>query len=273
MEVANLEGRTGAELFYRLRVGPPEPDFRLRMTPASLNIPSDGSALVTLHLHRIHGFDGEVAVKLDYPPLSISCEGGVISADATTAKMTVSTEGVRWPRTVFGLSLTGTAKVGERALTRPAVPVTFGYDAFKRLVLRVSPELTAKVGSGSRGLRIDPLGKGGVPVDPRIPMPVVFREPVPVSAKEPVRLTVLSATMATHLGGLYVPTVVWPPRGFSVTGVQPTNKQERAGVLLKTDPAVMKPGQKGYVILGCYTRGDTNRAVTAVTQSVPYVVR
>jgi hypothetical protein len=70
-----------------------------------------------------------------------------------------------------------------------------------------------------------------------------------------------------------VPTVVWPAQGFSATGVQPTNKQERAGVLLKTDPAVMKPGQTGYFILGCYTRGDTNRAVTAITQSVPYVVQ
>lgn len=273
VEVADLEGRTGAELTYRLRVGPPQPDFRLWMTPASLNIPSDGSALVTLHVHRIHGFDGDVAVKLDYPPLSIACEGGLIPAGATTAKMTVSTEGVRWPRTVFGLSLTGSAQIGGRTVARPAVPVTFGYDLARRLERHDHAELSAKVGYGSRSLRVDPLGKDGVPVDPRIPMPVAFREPVPVSAAEPVRLTVLSATMATHLGGLYVPTVVWPAQGLSATGVQPTNKQERAGVLLRADPAVMKPGQTGYFVLGCYIRSDTNRTVTAVTQSVPFVVR
>ena len=104
-------------------------------------------------------------------------------------------------------------------------------------------------------------------------MPTAFRQPVPVGFKEPLRLTVLSATLATHLGGLYVPTVVWPPRGFTVAGVQPTNKQERAGVLLTADASVMKPGQTGYFILGCYEKGSTNRTVTAYTQSVPFVIR
>jgi hypothetical protein len=133
-------------------------------------------------------------------------------------------------------------------------------------------DLSAKVGYGARALRVDQIVKAAVE-DVRIPIPVAFRKPVPVSDKEPLRLTILSATMATHLGGLYVPTVVWPPQGFTVTGVQPTNKQERAGVLLKSDAAVLKSGQTGYFILGCYVKGDTNKTVTAVTQSVPYVVK
>jgi hypothetical protein len=254
-------------------VGPPQPDYRLWMTPASLNIPSDGSGLVTLHLERLHGFDGEVRVGLDYPPLSIACEGGVIPAGETSVKMTVSTEGVRFPRTVFGLSLTGVAQIGGQEVRRTAVPVVLRNGADGLLARNEYGELSAKVGYGVRALRVDPLGKGGVPVDPRIPMPVAFKAPVEVSGKEPVRLTVLSATMATHLGGLYVPAVVWPQRGFTVTGVQPTNKQERAGVLLKADASAMKPGQTGFFILGCYTKGDTNKTVTAITQSVPYVVK
>ncbi len=272
VEVADLEGRGGAELAYRLRVGPPQPDYQLWLAPASLNIPSDGSALVTLHLNRIHGFDGEVRVSLDYPPLSIACEGGLIPAGATTAKMTVSTEGLRFPRTVFGLSLTGRAEIGGREVMRPAVPISFTYGPGGRLERQAFGELSAKVGYGARAMRVDQVVKTAVP-DPRIPMPVAFKEPVPVSATEPLRLTILSATMATHLGGLYMPTVVWPPHGLTVTGLQPTNKQERAGVLLRADASVLKPGQTGYFILGCVTRGDTNRTVTAVTQSVPFVVR
>lgn len=273
IEVKDAGGCGGDGFGYRLRVGPPLPDYRLWMTPASLNIPSDGSALVTLHLERLHGFEGDVRVGLDFPPLSISSEGGLIPAGATTAKMTVSTEGARYPRTAFGLSLTGWAQIGEREVRRPAVPVVFGTDAEGRTDCTACADLSAKVGYGARALRVDVLGKGGVPVDPRIPMPVVFKEPVPVSAKEPVRLTVLSATLATHLGGLYVPTVVWPPQGFSVVGVQPTNKQARAGVLLRANPTVTKPGQTGYVILGCVQRGETDKTPIAVTQSVPYVVR
>ena len=272
VEVSDLEKRSGDGLFYRLRLGPPKPDFQLWMTPASLNIPSDGSALVTLHLNRIHGFSGEVRVGLDFPPLSIACEGGMMPAQATMTKMTVSTEGVRYPRTVFGLTLTGAAQIEGREVRRMAVPISFSRDAGGLLERGAYGELAAKVGAGVRGLRVDPLGKGGVPLDPRIPMPVAFSAPVQVGVKEPVRLNVLSATMATHLGGLYVPAVVWPPRGFTVTGVQPTNKQERAGVLLQADAAVVKPGETGYFILGCYTKGDTNKTVTVVTQSVPFVV-
>jgi hypothetical protein len=272
VEVADLDKRAGAELAYRLRAGPPQPDYRLWLAPASLNIPSDGSALATLYAQRIHGFAGEIRVGLDYPPLSIACEGGLIPAGETTAKMTVSTEGVRFPRTVFGLSLTGRAEVGGREVQRPAVPVDFGRGAGGLLESRSCGDLSAKVGYGARALRVDQIVKTAV-VDPRIPLPVAFKDPVPVSASEPLRLTILSATMATHLGGLYVPVMVWPPRGFAVSGVQPTNKQERAGVLLKADPAVLKPGQTGYFIIGCVTKGDTNRTVTAITQSVPYVVR
>ena len=273
VEVSDLEGRSGDAFAYRLRVGPPTPDYQLWMTPASLNIPSDGSALVTLHLNRIHGFDGEVRVGLDFPPLSIACEGGLIPAGATMGKMTVSTDGVRFPRTVFGLSLTGSAQIDGREVKRLALPMDFCQGATGRLAKCAYSEVSAKVGYGARALRIDQLVKPGVPVDIRVPLPSAFRQPVPVGTKEPVRLTVLSATLATYLGGLYVPTVVWPAQGFTVKGVQPTNKQERAGVLLKADATVMKAGQTGYFILGCYIKGDTNKTVTAITQSVPFVVK
>jgi hypothetical protein len=273
IEVDDLAGRGGDAFTYRLRVGPPQPDYRLWMTPASLNIPSAGSELVTLYLHRIHGFNGEVRVGLDFPPLSIACEGGLLPAGAVTAKMTVSTDGVRFPRTAFGLSLTGLATIGDREVRRPALPAVFRWDSEGRVTREVYGEVSAKVGYGAHALRIDPEGPYGFPPDSRVPTPVAFKVPVAVSAREPARLKVLSATMATHLGGLYVPTVVWPPQGFSVTGVQPTNKQERAGVLLWADPKVMTQGQTGFFILGCHARGDTNRPLAAVTQSVPYLVR
>jgi len=271
VEVSDLKGRSGPEFVYRLRVGPPEPDFELWMTPASLNIPANGSELVTLYAVRHHGFEGEIRVSLDYPPLSIACEGGVVPAGATLGKMTVSTDGVRYPRTVFGLSLTGVAQIGERTVRHPVVPVTFRQTADGTFGPRLFDGLSAKVGVGVRALRVDQLTKG--PVDIRTPMPTTFRQPVPVGFEEPVRLTVLSATLAANLGGLYVPTVVWPPHGFTVSGVQRTNKQERAGVLLKADAAFMKPGQTGFFILGCYAKGNTNRTVTAYTQCVPYVIR
>ncbi len=256
VEVADADGRAGEAFFYRLRVGPPRPDFRVWMTPSSLNIPPDGSTLVTIHLQRLHGFDGDVRVALDFPPLSIACEGGVIPAGATSCLMTVSTDGVRFPRTVFGLSLTASAEIGGQQVKRTAVPVRF-FRRNGRAEAQSFDELSAKAAPNLPALRLlVPPGR-----------------PVPVSGKEPVRLTVLSATLAAQFGGEYVPVVVWPPEGFSVQGVQRTNRQERAAVLLKTDTERLPAGQKGQLILGCYRQSDTNKTVLAVTQSVPFTVK
>lgn len=256
VEVADLEGRAGEAFFYRLRVGPPEPDFLAWMTPASLCIPADGSALVTVYLQRLHGFNGEVRVALDFPPLSIACEGGVIPAGADSCLMTVSTDGVRYPRTVFGLSLTASAEIGGRLVKRTAVPVRFESLA-GRTEARPFAELSAKAAPGLRALRLD----------------VPPKAPVAVTSAAPLRLTVLSPNLATHLGGLYEPTVVWPPRGFTVQGVQATNKQERAAVLLKVNPKALPPGASGQLILGCVQKGDLEKKVMAVTQSVPFVIK
>lgn len=256
VEVSDAEGRTGGELFYRLRIGPPQPDFKVWMTPASLNIPADGSMLVTVYLQRLHGFDGEVRVALDFPPLSIACEGGVIPPGETSCLMTVSTDGVRFPRTVFGLSLTASAEVGERPVKRTAVPVRF-EGVGGHTTARTFSEVSARASAGLRALRLN----------------VAPKTPVTVSVKEPARLMVLSPNLATHLGGLYEPVVISPPCGFTVQGVQHTNKQERAWISLKADSKLLRPGDQGQLIIGCVQRSDASRTVMAVTQSVPFIVK
>ena len=256
VEVADLLGRAEKGLNYRLRVGPPQPDFRLWMTPASLNVPADGSALATVFLQRVHGFDGEVRVTLDYPPLSIACEGGVIASNATMCKMTVSTDGVRFPHTVFGLSLTGAASIGGRTVKRTARPLDF-FRVEDRLAVQTAGELSAKACYSLRALRLDFAGKANVTVP----------------LQTPVRVPVFSPTLAQQVGKLYDPTVVWPPKGFVIEGVQHTNKEDYVYLLLKADGAVMRPGNAGWLILGCAKAGDTNKAAMAVTQSVPYVVK
>jgi hypothetical protein len=230
------------------------PDFRVTMTPASLNIPSVGSALVTLDVQRFNGFDGEIRVALDLPPLSIASEGGVIPPGQTACKMTVSTDGLRFPRVVFGLSLVAAAELDGQAVKRAVVPVRQtgwgkGEMAFGGIAARAN--------AGLRALRAD--------VEPKAT--------VAVPAREPLHLTLLSPTLSTHLGGLYEPVVIWPPEGFTVKGLQATNKQERATVLLQADPAVLRPGASGHVILGCILKDDKQRTPLAVTQSMPFVVK
>ena len=232
------------------------PDFSVTMTPASLNIPANGSALVTLRARRLNGFGGEIRVGLDFPPLSIASEGGVIPAGEDTCRMTVSTDGIRFPRVIFGLALTATAEIGGQAVKRAVVPVrddTSGDGGRPQTFT----ELFARSNAGLDALRLDVPPKGKITV----------------SEKQPANLFVLSPSLSPHLGGSHVPVVVYPESGFTVEAMQRTNKQERAEILLRVDPNVLKAGSTGQLILGCVKKDAPKQTFTAVTQSVPFVVK
>ncbi|HQL49555.1 MAG TPA: hypothetical protein PLR91_00040 [Kiritimatiellia bacterium] len=243
-------------LTFELDAESAAPDYRVTMTPASLNIPAEGSTLVNLHVQRFNGFEGEIRVALDFPPLSIASEGGVIPPGATGGVLTVSTDGVRYPRTVFGLALTATAELAGQPAKRAVAPVR-RYRVAGNAREQVFVEPAARANAGMDPLRIN----------------IAPKTPLTVSVDTPVRLTLFSSSLAAHLGGLYEPVVLFPPSGFSVEGVQRTNKQERAAVLLTCDPRAMKPGATGQLVLGCIKRGDAGRVPLAVTQSVPFVVK
>ena len=51
VEIADAQGQGGSAYAYRLRVGPPEPDFALRVTPASVNA-APGSRYRCVHVLR-----------------------------------------------------------------------------------------------------------------------------------------------------------------------------------------------------------------------------
>lgn len=104
---------------------PENPDFLAWMTPASLNIPANGSTTVTVRLRRLNGFEGEVRIRLDYPPLGIACSGGVVPEGQDTCRMEVFTDGHRYPRTVFDLALTAEGDANGKILRRPVIPVRY----------------------------------------------------------------------------------------------------------------------------------------------------
>ena len=123
-----------------------EPDFVARMTPASLNIPAGGRTMVSIYLERLNGFDGEVRVRLDYPPLGITSETGIIPPGQDTCLMAVLTDSHRYPKTVFDLDLAAEAKVEGRTVRRGVIPSCFkgkapgdGFRDFAGLAAKVNP--------------------------------------------------------------------------------------------------------------------------------------
>ena len=232
------------------------PGFEATLTPASLNIPPDGSALVRVEVRRRNGFEGAVRVELDFPPLSIASQGGLIPAGESFCLMTVSTDGARYPRTVFSLPLTATAEINGQPVKRPVVPVrqregntAARPQSFDESAARVNPTLYA------------------------LHLNVAPRKPLSLSTGKPMELMMISSTLAVRLGNGCKTVVVWPERGITVQDVQRTNRQERARVMLRTDPSVLQAGASGYLILGCVEKKAPKGPVMAVTQSVPFTVK
>jgi len=114
---------------YRLRLGPPRPDFALRVTPSSINVSAGRSATFTVHAVRKDGFDGDIDIALKGAP-----EGFTLGAvriptdkDSASARLTAP-RGAK--RQVFRLELEGRAEIDGTAVVRPGVPAEDMMQAF-----------------------------------------------------------------------------------------------------------------------------------------------
>jgi len=151
---------------YRLRVGPPRPDFELRATPASLNVLAGRVAPFAVHVLRRDGFEGDVEVALKDPPAGFVLSGGRIPAGRDSIRMTLTAPRPA-PKQPVTLQLEGRAQIDGQTVTRPVIPAEDMTQAFLYRHLVPSQELMVAV----RAIRWYPL-----PLEPS------GREPVRVPA-------------------------------------------------------------------------------------------
>jgi len=140
----DVQGKGGTEFSYRLTIAQEKPDFRLRLVPASLRIPKEGSAVATVHALRTGGFSEEITLALDGSPGGIELLRAVIPAGADKASITITAtpqaeEGLRV------LELTGTAQCGGGTVHRRVVPAEDMMQAFLYRHLVAAQQLVAQV--------------------------------------------------------------------------------------------------------------------------------
>ncbi len=144
VEVSDTQRQGGDAWNYRLRVGPPRPDFALLVVPSSVNIPAGRSATICVHAVRLDGFDGEIEVALADAPDFISLEGGRIPRGHDKMRMTLSAA-PRAPAAPTALILEGRAEIGGEMVVRRAAPSEDMMQAFLPRHLVPSAELLAAV--------------------------------------------------------------------------------------------------------------------------------
>ncbi len=166
LHLSDSQQQGGEAYGYRLRISPPQPDFALRVTPSSINIPAGRAVPIQMHVLRKDGFNGEIELVLKDAPAGFTLSGGRIPAQFVKPRQTVGCDCIRMTLTAppdpidqpVVLRLEGHARIGEQEVVRPAVPAEDMMQAFAYRHLAPSQELMAAV-TGARPAQGRPAGK------------------------------------------------------------------------------------------------------------------
>ncbi len=129
VHLGDAQHQGGEEYAYRLRIGPPRPDFELRVVPSSINARSGAMVPIRVYALRHDGFSGDIALALKDAPAGFSLAGARIPAgeDQVRVTLTVAAATGKGP---IALHLEGRATIGGRAVLRQAVPADDMMQAF-----------------------------------------------------------------------------------------------------------------------------------------------
>jgi hypothetical protein len=215
--VEDLNGAGGPAYAYRLRAREQQPDFEVSLATPYVNIPSGGTAIVTVNVER-RGYNGDIRLTVPNLPEDIEISGGTIPAeipDVDTRQ--VSRRGVLTltakpgaPARTLDLAVIGEAKLPdggriERKATGPGMITnirgSFGFVDSSRRAIRpfeapwLGMALPAMVGTETAGVL-----QVNVPRRVRMIQGMRFEFPWTFVAKTP-GMTLPSAVAADTPGG------------------------------------------------------------------------
>ena len=248
LTLADAQHQGGPEYAYRLHVGPPRPDFELRVAPSGINVRAGTSVPITVYALRRDGFSGEIVLALRDAPRGFSLSGARIPAGQDKVQLTLSAPPV--PRDEpFDLTLVGSATIQGKPVAHAAVPAEDMMQAFAYRHLVTATEL-----------KVDVTGRGPA-------FRVLTGAPVKIPAGGIVRVRV--ASPAARLVSNIQFELSEPPDGLTL---QPSpGNGDFIDVVLACDAAKMKPGLQGNLLLnasGERTNPNAKNAAARV-QRVP----
>jgi hypothetical protein len=247
LTIADTQHQGGADYAYRLRVGPPRPDFELRLAPSSINLRAGGSTAVTVFALRHDGFTGEIQLQLRGAPWGFSLGGGRIPANQDKVQITL-TAPFNANDEVFDLAVVGVATIHGKLVAHAAVPAEDMMQAFayKHLV-------------ASRELMVNITGRGA-------PFRVITKGPLRLTPGGTVRLQI--AAPVTRSAGKVQFELIDPPEGISVETTA-SKSGDTITVVVTCDSLKAKPGTQGNLLLTGFGERPSPTAKAKSAQRVP----
>ncbi len=223
------QGKGGDDYAYRLMIGREQPDYQLRIVPASLRIPRNGTAITTVHAIRSGGFTGEIKLSSPDAPSGVELQRSVIPEGADSARVVVAAR-PRAEEQTIALEIEGTADCGLRTVRRRAVPAEDMMQAFLYRHLVPMQQLLVEIADP------DP-----VTVTLNLPQSGVFR----VRPGEDIRINATAKWLGDGERAIKL-TLAEPPEWLALkTG---SIKGQGGEIILNVSPNA-EPGDKATVLL------------------------
>ena len=119
LRIRDAQQKGGDAYAYRLVIGPPEPDFGLRVSPDTISAGQGGSALLTVSAVRKDGFSGEISLSIQGLPAGFVASNAVIPANQDEVSLTI-TASPNAPLNLVTPTIVGSATIGTKSVVRKA---------------------------------------------------------------------------------------------------------------------------------------------------------
>jgi hypothetical protein len=128
VHIGDTGRKGGQEYGYRLRISAPRPDFALRVVNSSVSVRQYNGTTLTVYAMRRDGFEGPIKLDLKNPPEGFSAYPVTMNSTQSIARFSFKAN--RPTQAPVNLTLVGTGMVGEKKITRFAVPAEDKMQAF-----------------------------------------------------------------------------------------------------------------------------------------------
>lgn len=229
LRLSDAQHKGGPQYAYRLRISAPRPDFELRVVPSSITARAGMNVPVTVYALRRDDFAGDIKLALKDAPKGFALSGAWVPAGQDQVRLTLTVPPSS-EKEVTGLSIEGRAMIGRRDVAHCAVPAEDMEQAFAYHHLVPAQELQVAVSGPPR---------------PRAAIRLLSETPIRLPAGGTARVQI-TAPANTPSGKIQL-ELNGPPDGIAIRSVSPSRGGTQ--IVLASDAAKVKPGQKGNLII------------------------
>jgi hypothetical protein len=247
LQLSDTERKGGPEYAYRLKLGHPDPDFELRVVPASLNIRAGTTQPISVYAVRRGGFNGPIDLKLKDVPAGWTLGGAIIPPGQDQVRLTITA-----PAGKVDVPMAVQLEGRSGDLHHNALPAEDMMQAFYYHHLVIQPDWMVRV-----------IGAGG---------PAVAWKPV----EKPVRISAgatgqLSLPLPPRFAGQVTFTLDDPPDDLTIEKVV---REANAVTVIFKAGAKLKPGAKGNLILDAFIQrqNQNRRQPLGAIPAIPFEV-